>query len=1176
MNSTFEYREAAAAYQQSCAQFLSENAIRSLLEEARAGTDPQHMEVLLCVLDLSLPELTDPAKECVLDFLYDMLSHSDGEVRRQAASLAGKLLAGYDPSVWKAFLRRCLFSGVLMPQRQRRWVGFALKYVLTSLLAHTEGPKQRDMLRALTEYYKSTRWDQLTCFFLMDCASKIPYALCNDTQRKMLLGYARYFLSSPDRELCCAALIFTDYWLVEGAGAGLNLEPYYDLFSRVSEEDPAPGMRILAARVMHANEETASVLPDELFHQLLLENRSLQQPWIIKQVNLRILRHDLNNSGSPGNDSIRRQQYASSLLNMLQFSNHIVNRLQAEEDLTALLPFLPETAAFDAAMELIHAIETGDKNVFRYVPACLANLYLRVSFENRAALEKRLRDLIDSPYDRIVIAGLQTVVSILALAPEETQDLLGALCRGLAHHHPRIALYSLYLTGQKLYASPDLTEARKQICHSFLEKKIPCLMNRGTGRYSVFCHTAAFTGILSFLDTCTEAPAGTAQEAPEKIAFFPGAFDPFSLGNRAVVQKITEMGFSVYLAADEFSWSRRVCPLRIRQRIIAMSVADIRNAYLFPEDEQINLANPGDLKRLRQLFAGKEVYLVAGSDVVENASAYKMPPQECSVHSFKHILFSRNMNLAYEAGEKLKETLPEESILLKLPSFYEHMSASRIRENVYHGKEITDLVVPCVQNYIYENNLYAAGAGETMRKRAPLVRPVSITRSEDPKTGEQKLETCTAKDTMRAADLASAEESLQIPENRIEGSIRFRKNEKTAVITGIWNLSGEGFGGALTVMEEFLMHCMEEGILRIVFEGEEKEKWKELLSMFGFVPTADRTGYEVSLENSIVLFSDTGYVIRKDYISAASVRKAVHQAQMRLLKAAGQLRPGHAVFRIEGETLSYKLMKLVLAANPAKLQPHTSRMLGDLTCVPIGRLFKNTVIPGCVTKDLYIEMQYSEDLLSNHISEAAGYAPLLSQARMIRSFMRPVMLIDDIYSLDQNGQAVSSLFSREHADVEAFIVGIHTGNVSSDGTDQDASRIRAVCRIPDAALILTESELYPFIGGMSVSAGERSYATPSVNPILPYQFPPAQKETGAEPFFHFSEVCLENTRDILLALEEEYLHKNGSRLTMLRLREVFQEVRIPDCLPADTSFTNETPSSLLRQELKKLNRLAPF
>ena len=37
-----------------------------------------------------------------------------------------------------------------------------------------------------------------------------------------------------------------------------------------------------------------------------------------------------------------------------------------------------------------------------------------------------------------------------------------------------------------------------------------------------------------------------------------------------------------------------------------------------------------------------------------------------------------------------------------------------------------------------------------------------------------------------------------------------------------------------------------------------------------------------------------------------------------------------------------------------------------------------------------------------------------------------------------------------------------------------------------------------------------------------------------------------------------------------------QEVRIPDCLPAETSFTNETPSGLLKQELKKLNRLAPF
>lgn len=45
---------------------------------------------------------------------------------------------------------------------------------------------------------------------------------------------------------------------------------------------------------------------------------------------------------------------------------------------------------------------------------------------------------------------------------------------------------------------------------------------------------------------------------PEKpAAFFPGTFDPFSVGHKQIVQEIRARGFEVYLAVDEFSWSKR-------------------------------------------------------------------------------------------------------------------------------------------------------------------------------------------------------------------------------------------------------------------------------------------------------------------------------------------------------------------------------------------------------------------------------------------------------------------------------------------------------------------------------------------------------------------------------------------------------------------------------------------
>ena len=62
----------------------------------------------------------------------------------------------------------------------------------------------------------------------------------------------------------------------------------------------------------------------------------------------------------------------------------------------------------------------------------------------------------------------------------------------------------------------------------------------------------------------------------------------------------------------------------------------------------MNISNPADLRRLKDCFPGKEVYLVVGSDVVEHASAYRHPVQADSVHHFPHIIFMRN----HEARQK--------------------------------------------------------------------------------------------------------------------------------------------------------------------------------------------------------------------------------------------------------------------------------------------------------------------------------------------------------------------------------------------------------------------------------------------------------------------------------------------------------------------------------------------
>ena len=167
-----------------------------------------------------------------------------------------------------------------------------------------------------------------------------------------------------------------------------------------------------------------------------------------------------------------------------------------------------------------------------------------------------------------------------------------------------------------------------------------------------------------------------------KVAFFPGTFDPFTLSHKGIVHAIRDLGFEVYLAVDEFSWSKKAQPHLIRRQIVNLSVAGDFHVHLFPDDIPVNIANPADLKRLRKLFPGQEVYLVVGSDVVGNASSFQEPPRPWSIHSMNLIIFRRAGQPPLPSTEQLN--LKGDVIQLQLPPHLEDISSTRIREQRGH------------------------------------------------------------------------------------------------------------------------------------------------------------------------------------------------------------------------------------------------------------------------------------------------------------------------------------------------------------------------------------------------------------------------------------------------------------------------------------------------------------
>ena len=218
-----------------------------------------------------------------------------------------------------------------------------------------------------------------------------------------------------------------------------------------------------------------------------------------------------------------------------------------------------------------------------------------------------------------------------------------------------------------------------------------------------FYYRAAMLGrVYRFMTEQRLFHGGFPTEEPRPIAFFPGTFDPFTLSHKGIVRAIRDRGFEVLLAIDEFSWSKRTQPYRIRRRIAAMSVADEFHVHIFPEDFPVNIANPENLRRLREAFPGRPVSIVVGSDVVAHASSYQRPPEPDSIHSFDHVIFRRDE----VAGPVDYGCIRGRVVELTLPPQLEEISSTRIREAVDANRDISRLVDPAVQDFIYRRGLY--------------------------------------------------------------------------------------------------------------------------------------------------------------------------------------------------------------------------------------------------------------------------------------------------------------------------------------------------------------------------------------------------------------------------------------------------------------------------------------
>lgn len=1227
-----------------------ERQFGNILEAARSEKDWKNVRAYLNIFNEYSIHLNHRQKEQTMNFLYELLLNREGDIRRQAGTILGKMFADFNAgyrkevpadmpdldekkvlNLWEEYLKRLICPDYRLTLQQKRRIQNSMKFMLTSAMEHGTEKMRVQFFNALMKWYDPTlKLEKESLFYLLDSILSLPEDLIQKNgYLDQIVEFAVGLMEYREQEVRVAAIralrVLTNHVSEKNAC-------YEHVCHAVQNRKPdSMTMLFLQYRIftnlhMNTEEQEQILYGTDVVGDIFLENLKSATPWIIKAVNIKLLADQVDHGKQ---DSLLH--ICAHFSNLIKVSEQVGVRHDAGIALLRLANLLTTDQRNEIAVELLKGLEVGEYEFSKYIPEYLGEFALWLPPEQLDDLIERLHTLLASANEQIVSVALDTLGVLLecyskyperfqepeATAKERQVHLLGLILSCLASYREQVRQEAMLVVGQHVFGSEKMSENDKSELFSLCSKKLLFMLNENKGgELSLYYRAAALSHVYRFMSRYQLFNGSVGLKGRYKIAFFPGTFDPFTLSHKEIARKIRELGFTVYLAVDEFSWSKKTQPHLVRRQIVNMSVADEFYIHIFPDDIPINIANPADLKKLKGLFPEMDVYIVVGSDVINNASSYKLTPCEDSIHSLNHIVFRR-------AGQPRPDFthITGQVEVLNLPPELEDISSTKIRENIDNHRDISSLIDPVVQEYIYHKGLYLREpefkpiirAKAIQFENADFVSDELLDELEDTvlyknpdaeailtkiRREQEKLiilRNSAAHDRMvgfvtykdlRSEDLFGVLRNMELADH-----VRRKTSREVLMITGIFTRerrarSGSGIKDApQLLLTEVITQALAKNYNYALFISDAEQvstETADALKRQGFVhpplpeETEKRAVYIVDMHEPLLLMHNLETTLKEPFASSPAVLEALEKNHKKLQHVMTKLYPGNLVLSLSSGVMHHRLVDRITALNEVPSETVTPRKLGENMCVPFGKILRGKVVPNTVTKTLHTDKVYEPDLKHYVIEAFPYYSPLKSQIRMIRSFKRPVILVDDLVHKADRLQALAPSLEEAGIPIKKVVVGVISG-YGRDLMQGVHLPVEGVYSIPNLRQWFVESTLYPFIGGDTVRREEMKVAglQPSVNMILPYATP---KLSGCkkEALYDFSVCCLENARDLLQVLEAEYREKFAKNLTLSRLSEAVILPLCPDkgsCMEYDE---NLAASVYLENDLEMLERMKGF
>lgn len=1234
-----------------------ENSLNRLLESARSMQNTNDLRGYIDIIEDYSAYLTQKQKQIAVGFLYSLLVTPEEDIRKHCAWVMGTLIGNFDEELRKEipegadvakfeiesyellerYIERMLTPELHIIGKHRHWTSYALKDVLKAYFTyqHSDEKIHKGLMLTLAhfQHHMANPGKQL---YLLHALRGLPLCKMDSAQLDIVQSMLLSGLGSAEEKVRMATL--------NALGDIVKQEPsesnFFDVIVDALSNQANDQMHVVERYTRKFVLERLHIGDRLAYVEKLCQYESIDVSTLFL-TNLKSATSDLNKKFqikflvdyAQVIDPSNTFYTAMHLCNLLKVSALESVRNTAGESLVEMIDLLSVEQRNDIVVELLRALEMESYQFTRYIPHYLGRILLKVKPIELDEIIEDFKDKIKRSGPQLGMLITHTVGVIIRhygsyqfMDSESEQEykhrlevLVGILLNGFVSYIPSITQTAMTVLGREILADPHMPISEKKYLLDLSLKKVLSLLNiTNEEKELIFMSNAAGLKYIYRLISDYEHQFGTMNlPVIQRVAFFPGSFDPFSTSHKQIAREIRNLGFEVYLAVDEFSWSKRTLPNLIRRDIIKMSIADEVNIYSFPRDISVNLANERDLQKLTDSFNDRLVFMVVGSDVIVNASAYKEDSSSKVLKGIPHIVFERMIEESPELKEQFEMAfarLDPQSIRLILPSQYEQISSTQIRNYIDENRDISELVDPLAQRYIYERGLYQREPQfkEVMTTKSTVVEILTELSSDVIEELARTMPTefskvyslfkqLKSKESFKVLILRSVEGQRSIigfacfhwlrssqmytefSDELILNYLRDHAVGRMLIIDGIYAKDQGIFKNAYQlVLTETLAYCLARdytyAICRNVFDQVIVTELAEVLKHQGFVTvpssSAPNQVYAVNMSTPCTLNLDIKSLIKEPFRSDPLVVKAIDVTRKRIQEAIVKLYPGHLVLSFDRTMIYENLIKKICDENQMPTVPLVPKQVGANMCVPFGDIIKRWILPNTVTKAIHIEKYFYPELDHYKIEAYPYYLDIENQMEMLKSFNRPILMVDDILDKGYRIKVIEPALRKHGIPIQKVFVGILSGHgkalMASKNIEVDSAYF-----IPRLRVWFNEGKLYPFFGGDAVWRGytpERNMI-PSVNLILPYASPTYIKGTRKAALFEVSKVAIENAIDILKAIEESYQVSNDRMLTVARLGEVMAYPRYPDKGRHVNYDMNQKASEYLMLDLEALNRL---